>query len=190
MADRKNVVLRLHDFLPSSRSNGPGNRAVIWFQGCTLACPGCFNPATHAVSNGKNLTVGELVRQIQSITPPPDGITISGGEPLQQLPALLDLLSELKTYTQLPVILFSGYTMKEIQRMHHAEQLFMNADVLIAGRYQQKDRIATGLLGSSNKTMHFLSDRLSPADFIDLPDAEIILTPQGEIIRSGINPII
>lgn len=189
MADRENVILQLHDFLPSSRSNGPGNRAVIWFQGCTLACPGCFNPATHSPSGGKNLTVEELVRQMQSITPEPDGITISGGEPLQQLPALLYLLTELKTHLPLPIILFSGYTMEEIQRMPHIDPLFTNVDVLIAGRYMERDRIAHGLRGSSNKTMHFFSDRLKPTDFLDLPDVEIILTAQGEVIQSGINPL-
>src|SRR3972149_712339 len=42
------VILRLHALLPRSRANGPGMRAVIWFQGCTRGCPGCFNPETHA----------------------------------------------------------------------------------------------------------------------------------------------
>src|ERR1700691_3577776 len=33
--------------VPVSRANGPGRRAVLWFQGCTLNCPGCFNQASH-----------------------------------------------------------------------------------------------------------------------------------------------
>ena len=39
--------IRLHAFEPASRANGPGPRAAVWFQGCTLGCPGCFNPDTH-----------------------------------------------------------------------------------------------------------------------------------------------
>ncbi|NJO00209.1 MAG: 4Fe-4S cluster-binding domain-containing protein, partial [Anaerolineales bacterium] len=39
-------LLRLHQFLPQSRVNGPGLRAVLWVQGCSLGCPGCFNPQT------------------------------------------------------------------------------------------------------------------------------------------------
>ena len=41
-------MLNLHALLPRSRANGPGVRLVLWFQGCTLGCPGCFNPTTHA----------------------------------------------------------------------------------------------------------------------------------------------
>ena len=41
------MTLRLHAFLPRSRANGPGWRSVVWVQGCSLGCPGCFNPQTH-----------------------------------------------------------------------------------------------------------------------------------------------
>ena len=37
----------VHGFVPVSRANGPGRRAVLWFQGCTLNCPGCLNQASH-----------------------------------------------------------------------------------------------------------------------------------------------
>ncbi len=38
----------LHAFVPASRAkNGPGLRAVIYFQGCSLHCAGCWNPDTH-----------------------------------------------------------------------------------------------------------------------------------------------
>jgi anaerobic ribonucleoside-triphosphate reductase activating protein len=37
----------LHAFVPGSRANGPGLRAVVFFQGCVLQCSGCWNPETH-----------------------------------------------------------------------------------------------------------------------------------------------
>lgn len=37
----------LHAFVPASRANGPGLRAVIYFQGCSLNCAGCWNPTSH-----------------------------------------------------------------------------------------------------------------------------------------------
>ncbi|MGD0006352.1 MAG: 4Fe-4S cluster-binding domain-containing protein, partial [Anaerolineaceae bacterium] len=40
-------ILNLHHFEPLSLVNGPGKRSVVWVQGCTLNCPGCFNPQTH-----------------------------------------------------------------------------------------------------------------------------------------------
>ena len=37
----------VHGFVPVSRANGPGRRAVLWFQGCNLNCPECWNQASH-----------------------------------------------------------------------------------------------------------------------------------------------
>ena len=39
----------IHGFMAHSRvNNGPGVRAVVYFQGCNLGCAGCWNPSTHA----------------------------------------------------------------------------------------------------------------------------------------------
>jgi pyruvate-formate lyase-activating enzyme len=38
----------IHGFVAHSRVNGPGMRAVVYFQGCNLGCAGCWNPGTHA----------------------------------------------------------------------------------------------------------------------------------------------
>ena len=39
----------IHGFVAHSQVNdGPGVRAVVFFQGCNLSCAGCWNPATHA----------------------------------------------------------------------------------------------------------------------------------------------
>jgi anaerobic ribonucleoside-triphosphate reductase activating protein len=71
--------LRIHDFLPASRANGPGWRAVIWVQGCSLNCPGCFNPETHAPTGGESVPVDALVRRIVALAEPSiEGV--SGGE--------------------------------------------------------------------------------------------------------------
>ena len=40
--------LTLARTLPRSAANGPGERFVLWVQGCPLACPGCWNPDTWA----------------------------------------------------------------------------------------------------------------------------------------------
>src|SRR5882672_10799640 len=41
------VAMFLYAFVPASRANGPGLRAVVYFQGCSLQCAGCWNPDTH-----------------------------------------------------------------------------------------------------------------------------------------------
>lgn len=182
--------LRIHHFLPASRSNGPGLRAVIWVQGCTLACPGCFNPDTHHNLGGERLPVDALFHKICSTKEPIEGLTISGGEPLQQLAALLVLLEQFKRETSLSVLIFTGFTWEEIQRMPAKNRLLSLVDVMIAGRYQQNRRVARGLLGSANKSIHFLSPRYAPSDLETTPEAELIIDSSGRLVLSGIDPLV
>ncbi len=182
-------VLRLHHFLPLSGVNGPGRRAVLWVQGCTLGCPGCFNPKTHAGERGETVTVDALLERIRGLEGQIEGITISGGEPLQQRRGLEKLLRRVRDESSLSVVVFSGYTWEEIQAMPRADELLGLIDVLLAGRYDQRQRVADGLLGSANKTIHLLSPRYSLADLDAIPQAEVIVGADGELFISGIDPL-
>ena len=137
---------------------------------------------------GQRVPVNELVRTVAGITPAVDGLTISGGEPLQQSRAVLTFLHELREEFPMPVILFSGYTWHEIRAMPLAKELPQVVDVLIAGRYISALNVGHHLVGSANKTFHFFSQRYSREDFDPVPEAELIILPDGEIVASGINP--
>lgn len=182
-------VLRLHHFEPLSRSNGPGLRSVLWLQGCTLNCPGCFNPRTHDRNAGQLLTVASIYERILALGTQIEGITLSGGEPFQQAAALLALLQAVKRQTSLSVVLFTGYTWEETLHLPLSGEIFDCVDVLLAGRYQSTLRIASGLRGSSNKTVHFLSPRYSQTDLDQVPPAEIVIDANGEMRFSGIEPL-
>lgn len=83
--------LKVHSLLESSVANGPGQRAVIWVQGCTLGCPGCWNPLSHRRSTGTEWGIEELAGWLKSVRSRIEisGVTISGGEPLEQAPGLV-----------------------------------------------------------------------------------------------------
>jgi anaerobic ribonucleoside-triphosphate reductase activating protein len=187
------VMLNLNHFEPLSLVNGPGKRAVVWVQGCTLNCPGCFNPQTHPASAGKAWPVDRLVRTILKQQNEQqheiEGISISGGEPLQQLKPLIEFARLVKDRSALSILLFSGFTWEEIHRIPEAPALLEHLDILIAGRYVAGQRLASGLIGSSNKTIHFLTNRYKMADLAPVPGAEVILNPDGEIVLSGIDPL-
>jgi anaerobic ribonucleoside-triphosphate reductase activating protein len=182
-------TLRLHAFIPFSRANGPGARAVIWSQGCTLNCPGCFNPETHSFIGGEEVSVDHLFRRLASIDNRIEGITISGGEPLQQMRPFVTFLQRVRGETSLSVLLFTGYTWDEIRRMPEAEALLACVDVIIAGRYDHTRRLARELRGSANKTVHLLSDRYTLDDLQTVLPAEVIITADGEVMLSGIDPL-
>lgn len=181
--------MRIHQILPRSHANGPGPRFVLWLQGCTLKCPGCFNPQTHPPEHGTIYSPTDLLHQISKAGSTIEGVTITGGEPLLQLPEVTLLVNQVKETTNLSIILFTGYTWDEIQIIPGINSLLPVVDVLIAGRYQKTKRLAVGLVGSSNKTVHYLTTRYTPADLVRVPPAEVIVTPQGELIFSGIDPL-
>lgn len=181
--------IRLHAFEPVSQVNGPGKRAVIWVQGCGLACPGCFNPETHDFSGGSLISVDDLLSMIIQGKEEIEGITVSGGEPAYQRRALTRLFQEIRCQTNLSIVVFSGYTLDELNRTISARSFLESIDVLIAGRYDQNLRVADGLTGSANKTFTFFTSRYTPQDFTQIPQAEVTISPQGEITFSGIYPL-
>ncbi len=104
----------VHNRLISS-VNGPGRRAVVWFQGCDLRCRGCWNAATHSFDHPHNETpqsVAAWILSQQAI----EGVTFSGGEPMQQASDLLQVLLELKHHRpELSVGIFTGYNLEELE---------------------------------------------------------------------------
>jgi len=178
------VALRVHHIVPRSRANGPGVRWVVWTQGCTLRCPGCFNPDTHALDGGTMIPVPTLLHQIAT-THAIDGVSVSGGEPLQQWPALLALLTGVRMMG-LSAIVWTGYAWPVVQRMAWWPVLATVIDVLIAGPYRADHHLGHGLRGSANKTIVTLSDRYTVADLLATPDGEVIIEPDGTLTVTGI----
>src|SRR3989442_1051553 len=105
----------LHAFVPASRANGPGLRAVIYFQGCSLNCPGCWNPTSHKF-RGTDLTIASVVQEFEAKmrSSPLEGITFSGGEPMQQVLDLVELMGEIRRMAPSTSMgMFTGYTAPE-----------------------------------------------------------------------------
>lgn len=183
-------TLRMNAFVPCSYANGPGARAVIWLQGCSLNCPGCYNPQTHAFEGGELVSIDELHNRISTVAGGLEGVTISGGEPMQQIDAVCGLLSCIKATTNLSTLMFSGFSWAEIQEMPQAAGVLQNLDVLIAGRFEEHRRIADGLIGSANKTVHFLTGRYSKQDLEKVPIAEVMIRADGTAVVTGIDPLV
>ncbi len=182
-------TIRIHQLMPSSRANGPGARAVVWVQGCSLGCPGCFNPLTHPASGGRTVEVSELLEEILALGDEIEGLTVSGGEPLEQLVPVRALLDGVREASDLSTLLFSGYTWRELQCLPGADRLLESVDVVLAGRYDASRRVARDLRGSANKTAHFLTRRYTAADLGGVPTAEVTISTEGEVVATGIDPV-
>lgn len=132
---------------------GPGRRIVIWFQGCTLRCKGCWNESMW--NNLPNL-LAEREDVFKIITNSRcDGVTFLGGEPLQQPGNLLWLMQNLKAQGT-NIMLYTGYEGDEISTSEVFSEICGHADILIAGRYiEEKRNIFLKWRGSENQKVLF-----------------------------------
>ncbi|MDU9393333.1 4Fe-4S single cluster domain-containing protein [Pseudomonas sp. zfem002] len=116
-----------------SHVNGPGLRLTLWVQGCALNCKGCFNQQTHARETNRLRSVDELAQKINALDIA--GVTLSGGEPLDQAPALEQLIHAVDGDKNW--ILYTGYTPKEIFQNESMIRVVKAVDLTLAGRYRQ-----------------------------------------------------
>lgn len=88
--------------------DGAGIRAVLWTQGCKHKCPGCQNPQTHSFDDGILMDIEEIKNQIDELEGQ-DGITFSGGDPMYQVDACLELAKYIKS-KKLNIWCYTGFT--------------------------------------------------------------------------------
>jgi anaerobic ribonucleoside-triphosphate reductase activating protein len=187
--------LNLAAFLPRSTLNGPGERAVVWAQGCPRApaCQGCVNPGMLDTARVVELVeVEELAERILA-EPALSGVTFSGGEPFHQaapLAALAGLLGALAPALTLTV--FSGYALEELAASQRSDwrALLQRIDLLIDGPYREALACDEPLRASANQRLHLLTGRIRPADVETIPAAsvEVFLDARGQISFTGVPP--
>lgn len=136
---------------------GPGKHFVIWFQGCKLRCDGCWNEEMHEPAGGMAYTAADLIELISEVKGL-EGVTILGGEPMDQAKGLSKLLPKIKALN-LGVILYTGHYIESLD-IDIASSVLKYVDLLIHGPYIKKQRILDhGLIGSKNKRISYLTER-------------------------------
>jgi anaerobic ribonucleoside-triphosphate reductase activating protein len=180
-------TIRVGRLLLGSRANGPGRRAVLWVQGCSIRCPGCFNPETHDPAGGEEVDVEALLRRLRDAAPDLEGLTVSGGEPLEQAPALASLLGPLRRETRLSAILFTGLRWDRVLALPEAPSILASVDVVLPGPYDRSSPPAGDLRGTAAKSARFLTGRYGPGD-LRSPPAEVFVTAEGNLELSGAEP--
>jgi anaerobic ribonucleoside-triphosphate reductase activating protein len=177
---------RLHAVIPRSTANGPGTRYVIWSQGCALGCPGCFNPETHTpVGDGYVRPVGEVAEDVLAGAAHLEGVTLTGGEPLEQPAAIAAFCAEVKAHSDLGVIVLTGLTRREIETDPARVAAVADADLVIAGRYNERLHLGRGLRGSSNKQYWMRTDRYEVGELSDVPELEITIGEDAMVTFTG-----
>lgn len=156
--------VRLHNIFMHTTALGPGTRIAIWFQGCNRRCKGCMSPKSRPLNGGRLVDLDALIEAVCA-TKDVEGVTISGGEPFLQVPALHRLISEIRRRTDLGVIIYTGNTITQLRKMENPlvdEIISELADLIIDGEYIDELNDGASLKGSSNQTVNFITDRYLP----------------------------
>ena len=157
------MELRVFDIIDGITKLGPGVRFGIWTQGCPRRCVGCMTPKSQPLDDGYLVNVDALVDRIQKAKR--TELTISGGEPFLQAKALVELITKLKSYNEIGVIVYTGYTYEELtaSKNDSYRELLRLCDLIIDGAYDETLYDGKNLRGSSNQRAIALTDKY--ADF-------------------------
>lgn len=129
------MKIRLSNPLQSdSIVDGEGIRAVIWTQGCPHHCKGCHNPETHSFTKGFFKDISELIEEIRNLELQ-DGITFSGGDPMMQPEACLEIAKACKEMN-LSIWCYTGFTFEELLDDSLKVEFLKYIDVLVDGKFE------------------------------------------------------
>lgn len=176
------MTLRVHAQMEASEVNGPGRRAVIWVQGCSLGCAGCWNMESHSGVGGHAVDVRVLVDWVRALwlANVISGLTLSGGEPMEQAAGLAAFLEAMhNSVPELSIGLFSGYAAPELaqgrfrassslpvaERAELWQRIRGYLDFAVLGRYNHQQPSRRPMVSSRNQRLVLLSDRYTEADF-------------------------
>jgi anaerobic ribonucleoside-triphosphate reductase activating protein len=190
------TTVRFHGIVSPSYVDGPGRRAALYLQGCSIRCPGCQNQALWPATGG-HLTSPQALADILVKTGLP--VTVTGGEPFDQQEALYHLLREIRARApERHVIVYSGYTFEKLLARRHSTynlSTFTLVDVLVDGPYlRERDDPAMQYRGSRNQRVIDMRDTVrmpmselrdhGPA-LLDWDTPELILTAEGDLLAAA-----
>ncbi|MGX1371862.1 anaerobic ribonucleoside-triphosphate reductase activating protein [Streptomyces canus] len=171
---------------------GPGVRSVVWVQGCPFRCPGCIAPDWIPDRPARRAEPAALAAELLT-DPRVTGLTLSGGEPMQQAAGLAELVRHARLIRDVSVVCFTGHRLERLRSdppTPGVADLLARVDVLIDGRYVASLDDGRGLRGSSNQRVHHLTGRLAACgyDFDARPRSAEIAVDGPETLLIGVPP--
>lgn len=155
------MKIRISGKLENSLVNGDGMRFVLFMSGCKHNCPGCHNEEMQSFDYGDEWELDELFDYIKNHMSLANGITYSGGDPMEQSEALLELSKRLKNELNINIWCYTGYSLESIRRSssNSMKELLKYVDVLIDGKFEI-DNMTSALrfTGSANQRIIHLSN--------------------------------
>lgn len=134
--------------------NGPGVRAVLWVQGCRHQCRGCHNPETWNFDDGIDWTEDNYIELRDYLKRDyVDGVTISGGDPLdpKNVEEVLSISEKIKKDTGKTVWIYTGFDFDRLMCQGWYKKIVQFVDVVVDRPFVEKLKILGEYRGSSNQ---------------------------------------
>lgn len=123
--------------------DGPGIRTVLFVQGCRRKCEDCHNPRTWDIEMGKEIDIEEIVEDLNKKCLNKK-LSISGGEPLLQYPAILELIKKLHNFD---IVFYTGFEFNDVPK-----EILKHINYIKVGKYLKEKRTTiTPYIGSKNQ---------------------------------------
>ena len=155
---------RVHSFDSFGTIDGPGIRFMIFMQGCCMKCKYCHNRDTWDRNDGKLYSVIELVNEVKKYKTYFDlsggGVTVSGGDPLNQLSFMIDFFKEVKKEGIHTCLDTSGFI-----NVEDIKPLLEYTDLILLDIKHMNNDIHKWLTGVSNEKILKLAEYLSDINF-------------------------
>jgi anaerobic ribonucleoside-triphosphate reductase activating protein len=116
----------------------------VFFQGCDLRCKGCQNPSTWDIKAGEQVCVEDLANLLKKEVINRK-ITISGGEPLMQKEALIELINLLDGFD---IALYTGHQREDVPREVISKIKYLKTGPFV----EELKTTTTPYMGSANQT--------------------------------------
>ena len=114
-------MISILDIVHDTMVDGPGFRTSIYCAGCSNACPGCHNPQSWDINNGKLMTTKEIMDIIK--VDPFANVTFSGGDPMFQPEGFTELADAIRTETAKTIWCFTGFNYETLIKNHAQSSL-------------------------------------------------------------------
>ena len=145
--------MRYHKIINCSVVDGVKVRCTLYLSGCSHHCKGCHNPETWDFNGGIEFDEKAKEELFSYLSLPYiDGVTRSGGDPMDSYDDVLQLVLEIKEkFTTKTIWIYTGYTLEQLIE-DSKETILDHIDVLVDGEYVEELRdITLAFRGSSNQ---------------------------------------
>lgn len=151
-------------------TNGVGVRTSLFVSGCWNNCEGCFNKELQDFNYGNHWTKeveDEFIEYCKDENVV--GVSLLGGEPMQQDSTLLDLLDRINDEVKKPIWMWTGLVFEDLIENDFQKQVLTKIDILIDGEFILNKRdLKLKYRGSSNQRVILVKETLKRKEIVTM----------------------